>query len=71
MSANIGNCRECGATVRWSVTVSGSRIPLNPQPIKVAMGLSAAEGGTVVVREAFTIHFSTCTKKPASRRTRR
>jgi hypothetical protein len=68
---NIGNCRECGATVRWSITASGSRIPLNPQPIKVAMGLSAAEGGTVVVREAFAIHFSTCTKKlPTPRRGR-
>lgn len=63
---DIGHCRDCGATVRWSVTVSGSRIPLNPVPLKVAMCLQAAEGGAVVVREAFSIHFTTCTKRRAS-----
>ncbi len=68
-ASDIGHCRDCGATVRWSVTASGSRIPLNPIPIRVAVGLQS-DGGTVVVREAFAIHFTTCKKKPASRRRR-
>ena len=57
---NVGRCKECGATVIWSVTVSGSKIPLNLIPIRVAVG---DVDSPVMIREVHEIHFTTCIKK--------
>jgi hypothetical protein len=56
--------------VLWSKTVNGSRIPLNPLPLRVAMRMfEGDEEGVVAVKVAHEIHQTTCTKKSASQRT--
>lgn len=32
MSADHATCRSCGAPIRWVVTTSGKRMPIDPQP---------------------------------------
>jgi len=66
-----GKCSQCGATVLWSQTTKGSRIPLNPLTIKTAVIISRNDHGEVVtIQPAHTIHLDTCRGKPASQRTR-
>lgn len=41
----VGECRSCGAPVRWAITSSGKRMPLDPQP---------SARGNIVLRPRFT-----------------
>lgn len=67
---SIGTCKDCGASVIWSTTTNGSRVPLNPIPTKVAMPLTLEEDAPVIIKPARQLHVNTCTKKPACVRTR-
>lgn len=60
---NIGRCTSCGASVLWSKTIGGRPIPLNPIPLKVAIGDLSDEDRPVAVRQAYAIHFTTCAKR--------
>jgi hypothetical protein len=69
--ANVGKCPECKATVFWFKTVKGGTVALNPLPARFAVLIPGEDGEPAVeVRSARTVHFDTCKKKPASRRTR-
>jgi len=57
--------------VLWFRTVNGATIPLNPLPVRVAVMIQGDDGEAVAVRRARSIHFDTCKKHPAQRRTRR
>jgi hypothetical protein len=68
----IGKCPECKATVDWTRTANGNKIAINLLAVRVAMTISpkgSEEGEVIVLRQARTVHFDTCTKKPASQRT--
>lgn len=66
-----GNCSLCGAAVLWSQTTKGSRIPLNPLTVKIAVVITReGDGEVVTVRPAHTIHLDTCTRRRPSARTR-
>lgn len=67
---NLGHCRECGATVLWSTTAKGKKIQLNPLPVTIAMRILNSEEGPVAIRQAYTVHFNTCTKRRATQKTR-
>lgn len=54
---SIGNCRACGASIRWHVMKSGKRNPMNPDPDDVRGNVlvvqsddQAAQYGTEVGR---------------------
>lgn len=66
----VGNCTKCGAAIRWGTTSNGTPIPLNALPIPVAMQLQR-DSMEVVIRPAFAIHQTTCTRRRASQRTSR
>jgi hypothetical protein len=36
----VSDCRSCGAAIRWAVTATGKRIPLDPEPV---------DGGNIVI----------------------
>lgn len=38
----MSDCRSCGAPIRWAVTATGKRIPLDPEPV---------DGGNVLLHE--------------------
>lgn len=64
-----GRCRYCGARVLWSVGPTGRSVPLDPEPMLVAVprGLSAL----VDLRaRAYRAHVETCPKSPRRREAR-
>jgi len=66
----IGRCEDCGASIVWGRTANNKGIPLNPIPVNVVAASRNIDEAPVQFLNAYTIHFDTCSKKPASRRTR-
>ena len=60
---NIGRCTSCGASVLWSKTIGGKKVSLNPIPVHVALGDVSEEDRPVAIRQAHTIHLTTCAKR--------
>lgn len=76
-------CQSCGAAIFWAVSVNGSRMPINAEPVVdgnvlVSVSRSNPENKKCIVlahaavkpkdRRLFTSHFSTC---PNARKHRR
>ena len=59
MSDEVGQCPRCGATVVWSRTAAGKRIPLSPGFEQRALILYDGVVQLVAVRRC---HFDTCPK---------
>jgi hypothetical protein len=62
---NEGNCRGCGAAIRWVVTTTGARMPLDVRFEKRFIrdydsDKPGIEG--VKLADTFTSHFATCPK---------
>lgn len=43
----LGECRSCGATIRWAHTTKGHRIPLDPDPV-------GSPAGNLIFDSSFT-----------------
>ena len=64
MSAAV-KCKYCPAMIRWAVTVKGRMIPLDPDPLKVFVRVSAPERSDreepkVRLVSGYTTHYATC-----------
>lgn len=68
-----GHCRTCGEPVKWVMTTTGNRMPLNPMPDPdgncyvdrwdqgmpvVVVAVNSAIPGAIPIR--YTSHFATC-----------
>ena len=72
------NCQSCGAPIRWAKTVSGRRIPLDPQPtasgnVLLLDGVATAVALVDQTAEAplYVSHFATCHQASAWRGAKR
>ena len=61
-------CKGCGAAIEWATTNNGKRIPLDPEPVRVALPI--ADSTTVEVVVGRQSHFATCPKANALRKPR-
>jgi hypothetical protein len=70
----VSVCRSCGAEIRWSITETGKRIPLDPDPSPT--GNIRLDFTTAHVLRAdddyqgprYVSHFATCPNASAHRR---
>ena len=78
--AEQGECRSCGAFIKWAVTEKGKRIPLDPIPRDIGniVLVRAADGRKVARieqphtgRPAYVSHFATCPEAERHRKKRR
>jgi hypothetical protein len=55
-------CRSCDAPIIWADTVTGSRMPLDAEPIGKAILIEETIGGGVnaYVKDTYRTHFDTC-----------
>ena len=68
--SDVGECRSCGATVRWAVTLkNGKPIPMDTSPVDdgnlvifrgVAMSRKDADARGIGPLPLFKAHFATC-----------
>ncbi|MCK9250043.1 MAG: hypothetical protein M0P31_13850 [Solirubrobacteraceae bacterium] len=75
----MSRCRSCGAPIRWGITQSGRRIPLDPDPTPDG-NVRLHPDGTAEVLSAYGLtvnagplhlsHFATCAQADQHRRTR-
>lgn len=62
-SSDTKPCRACGEPIRWTTTLAGKRMPLDPEPVSVVVGhgplLALLEDGEIVsarLAEATDLH---------------
>jgi len=63
-------CKSCQAEIEWALTTNGKKVPLDPEPITVAV---TQDDGSVMVVTGRQAHFATCPnaskhRKPRERR---
>ncbi len=78
MSAST--CGSCGAPIRWGVTYSGKRMPIDPEPSELgnvrvfgdgrcaALGLTDIEAYRLAGIPLYLSHFATCPHAARHRR---
>ena len=69
-------CKSCGAPIVWCRTRSGTRIPLDPEPVaggnlvKDAFNVVAFVQPDMSATDRYVSHFATCPQAKTHRRTR-
>ncbi len=61
------SCKGCSAEIEWVITTGGKKMPIDPEPIKVAL---KNEDGTVTVKTGYQSHFASCDKASTFRKPR-
>jgi hypothetical protein len=63
--SETGSCRDCGARILWVATQNDKRMPLDYEPDRrfVIDAASAPGGMRARLRNTYTCHLDTCTKR--------
>lgn len=71
VSSPLGTCRSCGASILWTVTEAGRRMPVDAEPIgKVTVLVRNPDDPATPIsrqRDHYISHFATCPSAAAHR----